>query len=411
MVASDAPDGDAGVFAAPGGAVAPLERDSAVVHVLETTRGPIPVHPGARASLFEWLPRPEAAWVVSTEAAVLVPIMGSGVDLTGVLVIGRRFDDRMAKPADLPFLETMCEASGIAIEWLRLLGVPTLTALGQYAPPARECPVCQRVSGTEDRCRSECGAACVEAPVPAFLAGKFRMKRRLGTGRTGVVYLARDIVLQRDVAIKTLEDGSASGFVRLKHEARALAVVEHAAIARIHGVESWRDRPLLVLEFLPAGTLADRIRRVGRIRPAAAIGVAMQVASALAAVHAAGYLHGDVKPSNIGFAADGSAKLLDFGLAHLADDDASPRGGTAAYMSPETLAGRSADAADDVWSLGVVLYEMVSGRPWIRRDRLPDPLGVPNLLVFAESMLTAERSARPPTARAFADALRAVSRG
>ena len=200
----------------------------------------------------------------------------------------------------------------------------------------------------------------------------------------------------------------------------------HPAIAGIHGVESWRGRPLLVVEFLPGGTLAERVRRNGRVRPAEAAGVALATAGGLAALHDAGYLHGDVKPSNVGFAEDGSAKLLDFGLARLAAGEQFPAGGTAAYLSPELLAGRPAAAADDVWALGVVLYEMVSGRhPFaggadvterilrrrIHRARPPAAPGSTALLAFAESMLTTDRPARPRTARAFAEALRGVSSG
>ncbi len=140
-----------------------------------------------------------------------------------------------------------------------------------------------------------------------------------------------------------------------------------------------------------------------------------------------GCLHGDVKPSNIGFTAEGAPKLLDFGLAH-AVDDAALVGGTLPYLSPEVLTGRPAEAADDVWSLSVVLYEMVAGRqPFaggtieevqrrIRRQRLaaggPDAAAAPTaataVAVFAAAILTAPRAGRPDTAPAFAAALAEV---
>lgn len=424
LVAPAASDPHAGHFAAPAAAgVGPLARASAIVHVLETTRAPIPVHPDAAASAFPWLPRAEAQWVVAREAAVLVPVTGPGADLAGVLVVGCRFDDGMVGADDFPFLDALGAAVGIVVDRLNLLRTPTLAGREQDAAPGRECPACGRVAGTGDRCG--CGAAYVEAPTPALLAGKFRMQRRLGVGGMGVVYQARDVTLERDVAVKTLDGTSAAGLARLKQEARTLAAVTHPAISGIHGVESWRGRPLLVVEFLPGGTLAERVRRSGRIRAAEAAGVAATIAGGLAALHDAGFLHGDVKPSNVGFAADGSAKLLDFGLARLAADGF-PTGGTAAYLSPELLAGRPAEGADDVWALGVVLYEMVSGRhPFgggadvterirrrrIRRARPPAAPGATALLAFAESMLTADRPSRLRTARAFAEALRKVSSG
>ena len=149
----------------------------------------------------------------------------------------------------------------------------------------------------------------------------------------------------------------------------------------------------------------------------------IHLAEALAALHRAGYLHGDVKPSNIGFTADGLPKLLDFGLARPANN-AAVAGGTLRYLSPEVLSGRPAQAADDVWSLCVVLYEMVSGdHPFadgevedvterIRRQRLgrrvrsaSDTAMQSAVVAFAATVLAAARSARPATARAFADAL------
>ena len=148
------------------------------------------------------------------------------------------------------------------------------------------------------------------------------------------------------------------------------------------------------------------------------------LADGLAAMHDAGYLHRDIKPSNIGFTSDGSPKLLDFGLAHEANDDAIA-GGTLRYLSPDILSGRPATEADDVWSLCVVLYEMVSGmHPFapgsidevterIRRQNIGGPElpaegsgPTASVIEFAASVLSAPRSARPATARGFADMLR-----
>ena len=201
-----------------------------------------------------------------------------------------------------------------------------------------------------------------------------------------------------------------------------MSTVTHPAVAQIHGVESWRGRPFLVVEFLAGGTLEDRLRE-GPLAPARAVSVAARLADALAALHEKGCLHGDVKPSNIGFTSEGSPKLLDFGLAH-AVDDAAMVGGTLPYLSPEVLAGRPAEEADDVWSLSVVLYEMVSGRhPFaggtleqvqrrIRRQRLAaGSAAAPSataVVAFAAAILTAPRAGRPGTAPAFAAALAAV---
>ena len=268
------------------------------------------------------------------------------------------------------------------------------------------------------------GEAYVDAGVPKFLAGKYILTRRLGAGGTAVVYLAWDLSLQRDVAVKTLT-GISDLRPALTPEALAMARVAHPGLAAICGVESWQGRPFLVVEFLRGGTLADRLCS-GALPGPEAVPVAVSLAEALAALHEAGYLHGDVKPSNVGFTANGLPKLLDFGLAR-GPHDARITGGTLRYLSPEVLDGQPAAEADDVWSLCVVLYEMVVGEhPFAgdRGDEVADRIreqrssggGRPTagsatsgpLAAFAASVLVAPRSARPTTARAFADWLGGV---
>ena len=431
LVADDA-ETRAGGFSAPQARIVPLSRQTAIVHLLETAGGPVRVEPDGRPSVFPLLPPDEAAWVTETGADVIVPAPGPGTDVLGVLVVGRRLDGRLVRSLDLPFLEALGAAAGLALARLQLLDAPG-AGLGE-APAAEECPVCRSVTAAGEAPACACGPAYVATEIPKLLAGKFRLTRRLGAGGMGVVYLARDLRLERDVAIKILTESSAVRLVGLKPEAWAMATVTHPGVAQIHGVEFWRGRPFLIVEFLPGGTLEDRLRD-GPIAPAEAVSVVATLADALAALHAKGFLHGDIKPSNIGFTAEGSgftaegsAKLLDFGLAH-AVDDAALLGGTLPYLSPEVLTGRTAEEADDVWSLSVVLYEMAAGRqPFaggtleevqrrIRRQRLAAggpaasaaPASAAAVAAFAASILTAPRAGRPGTAPAFAAALAAVS--
>ena len=410
-------------FAAPDARMAPLARASAIVHMLETAGGSLRVHPDDRTSFFALLPPDEAAWVVESGADAIVPVPGPGAELFGVLVAGRRLDGRVVRPADVPFLEALGAAAGLAVARLRLLRAPGAAPRGP--PPARECPVCRSLTEPGRPAECDCGPAGVEAEAPKLLAGQYRLARRLGSGGMGSVYLARDLRLERDVALKTLTGMSVARLMGLKPEAWAMATVAHPAVAQIHGIESWRGRPFLVVEYLAGGTLADRLRR-GRLPPRQAVSVAEVLADALGALHETGYLHGDVKPSNVGLTENGSPKLLDFGLARGAHD-AGARGGTLRCLSPEVLSGRPAGEADDVWSLCVLLYEMASGEhPFagggagvdevadrIRRQRIGRPAGPPagpaspsaGVIAFAASMLTAPRSARPATARAFGEAL------
>ena len=407
-------------FSAPDAGLAPLARASAVVHMLETAGGSLRVHPSDKTSHFELLPPDDAAWVAETEADVVVPVPGPGAELLGVVVVGRRFDDRIVWTVDIPFLEALAAAAGLAVA--RLRAAEGTGGQQLEAPAAQECPVCRCLTEAGEPAGCDCGLACVETEVPKLLSGKFRLTRRLGSGGMGAAYLARDLRLERDVAVKTLTGVSVSRLMGLKPEAWAMATVTHPAVAEIHGIESWRGRPFLVVEFLPGGTLEDKLRR--RPLPAPrAVSVTTLLADALAALHDAGYLHGDVKPSNIGFTSNGSPKLLDFGLAR-ETNDADTQGGTLRYLSPEVLSGLPAEEADDVWSLCVVLHEMVAGEhPFagggidavagrIRRQRLGRnvwPAAATEsssaVVAFTASMLTASRPARPATARAFSDGL------
>jgi serine/threonine protein kinase len=201
----------------------------------------------------------------------------------------------------------------------------------------------------------------------------------IGVGGMGEVYRARDINLGREVAIKLLPTtaGSGSERLRLVREARAASALNHPNILTIHEIEQANDHHFIVAEFIEGETLRQRLTH-GRIPINEALTIAIQVASALSAAHAAGIVHRDIKPENIMLRRDDLVKVLDFGLAKLTDSttltttpeeptmewfhtDANVVLGTSAYMSPEQTRGLSIDPRTDIWSLGVVLYEMVTG--------------------------------------------------
>ena len=409
-------------------ATAPLELTSAIAYVVKATRRSIPVAPDAPGSAFDLLRGGDAAWVASTSSAVVVPVTGTGMDTVGMVAVGRRRDDRLPSPFDVTFVEMLASAAGLALERLRHAssGSVRAGARGAAPPAARECPACGRLAPPEVSEPCGCGAVMAPASVPARLAGALRLERRLGAGGMGTVYLAWDDELERSVAVKTLASPSVDALARLKQEARVMAAISHPSIAQIYGLESWRGRPLLLVEFLAGGTLADRLR-AGPIRAAEAVVVAVTVAGALEALHAAAYLHRDVKPSNIGFTSSGSAKLFDVGLACLLETDEAPASGTLPYLSPELLRGGAPGAADDVWALAVVLYEMVAGRhPFAAASRPQvidrilgqriapcpaaggdSPTAPSSVIAFAAELLTTAPTARIATPRAFADALRA----
>jgi DNA-binding beta-propeller fold protein YncE len=224
------------------------------------------------------------------------------------------------------------------------------------------------------------------------LLGSYRIVAPLGAGGMGEVYRARDTRLDRDVAIKILQDTLANDpdrLARFEREAKTLATLNHPHIAQIYGLEGLGHERALVMELVEGPTLAERLAR-GPLPIDEAIGIARQVAEALEAAHEAGVIHRDVKPANIKVRADGTVKVLDFGLAKAASHDAHPELansptfaspamtaagiilGTAAYMSPEQARGKPVDKRADIWAFGCVVYEMLTGQSPFRGETVTD---------------------------------------
>ena len=212
-------------------------------------------------------------------------------------------------------------------------------------------------------------------PLPEH-AGPYVVTGEIGRGGVGVVWRAHDPRLGRDVALKVFPHGSLDHEAsdrerRVLAEARAASALDHPHICTIYDVGALTDgRPYLAMAYYPGGTLADRLKG-GPLPLREATTIAMQIADALACAHAAGIVHRDVKPRNIAFGERGESKLLDFGIALLRDRaDDPPSAGTPAYMAPEQVRCQAVDERTDVWALGVVLYEMLTGRrPFVGGDR------------------------------------------
>jgi serine/threonine protein kinase len=229
------------------------------------------------------------------------------------------------------------------------------------------------------------------ALAPGTRLGAYDIVALIGSGGMGEVYRARDSRLNRDVAIKVLPADVAADHDRLarfEREAQVLASLNHPNIANIYGVDDSSGTPGLVMELVEGPTLADRIAK-GPIPLDEALPIAKLIAEALEAAHEQGIIHRDLKPANIKVRADGTAKVLDFGLAKALDPVASVLGnatmsptlsmhathagiilGTAAYMSPEQARGKAVDRRADTWAFGCVLYEMLSGRRAFEGDDL-----------------------------------------
>ncbi len=202
------------------------------------------------------------------------------------------------------------------------------------------------------------------------LGGRYDVIRPLGWGGMAEVYLTVDRQLGREVAVKVIRERYAEDerFVaRFRREARAAASLSHPNVVAVHDVGVHEGSPFIVMEYVPGRTLAELLRDNGPMQPGRAAEVGEAVARALGAAHAAGIVHRDVKPGNVMLTADGRIKVLDFGIARalrwtpLTDTPAVQ--GTAEYMAPEYVKGDGADPRSDLYSLGVVLYELLTGRP------------------------------------------------
>ena len=370
-------------FLSPFGSVEPVPCSAVLAEVLSTASEPVEVSLEP-AHAFSLLPRAERQWLVDSRARLLLALRASDSGLLGFVTLGERRSELPYSREDRRLLAAIAESAALTIEhhavrheaseeddWWRVGAVPHSSA--------SECELCGLVQMPTDLC-IECGSQVSVADVPRLMFGKFQFNRRIGRGAMGIVYEVRDLSLDRTVAIKTLPGTSPEHSERLRREAKAMAAVTHVNLATIHGAESWRGRPMLVCEFMVHGTLAARLAQSAlSVEEALRLGVAL--ADALAVIHGAGLLHGDIKPSNIGFAHDRTPKLLDFGLVRMlaaggvraqspleASTIRSPNltlshslVGTPLYLSPEAIAGASPAVSFDLWSLNVLLLEATTG--------------------------------------------------
>ena len=235
----------------------------------------------------------------------------------------------------------------------------------------------------------------------------YRILSHIGSGGMGEVYLAEDLSLHRKAALKVLPPETARSHgaaARLLREARAASALDHPHIATIYEIGDSGGQPFIAMAYYEGETLATRLAR-GPLPMADVARILSQIADALAAAHAAGIVHRDLKPSNLMLTSSGQVKVLDFGIAKIETGETSTQltsagstVGTAAYMSPEQAAGEAADARADLWSLGVVAYEMLAGRA---------PFEGGNALAVIHAVLTATpvpiRIRRPDVAPELAD--------
>ncbi len=260
-----------------------------------------------------------------------------------------------------------------------------------------KCPRCHGDNPDSTRFCGDCGAPLakgagagpeaasltktLEFPRPlsilkpgTLVAGKYKILEELGHGGMGVVHKAEDVKLKRFVALKFLPPhlmDSPELKERFLVEAQAAAALNHPNICVIHEVGDDEGRPYIAMEFVDGETLKDKLRK-GPLKADEALAIACQLAAGLGEAHHKGIIHRDIKSANIMVTAKGQAKVMDFGLAKLRGGSSLTKSqttiGTVAYMSPEQARGGDLDARTDIWSLGVVLYELLSGKLPFRGD-------------------------------------------
>jgi serine/threonine protein kinase len=307
-----------------------------------------------------------------------------------------------------------------------------------------ECPTCGRCedAGTAT-CPNDGASMHTPLAIPRVIDNKYRNDQLIGRGGMGAVYRARDLRLDRDVALKVVRAellGNPEARTRFRREAQIVARLQHPSVVSIFDYGTLPDGgAYLVMEYVRGEDLRHAIRRVGRFQPAEAVRLLSAICAAIEAAHREGILHRDLKPENVLLPpSDVEVKVLDFGVAKLVSGADGPAPaertraesltvhgqivGTPAYMAPEQLRAGELDARTDVFSLGVIAYELLTGElPFgaasmidiaMRQAGDTPPLsrfGVPPALDrVVGTALQHEPSKRPPSAASFATALRAA---
>jgi len=268
------------------------------------------------------------------------------------------------------------------------------------------------------------GAAEVRPKSGDLIAGRYRLHEQIGEGAAAFVFRAVDEALGRDVAVKILRGAlaaSPAAAARFRAEGRAAAIIAHPNVAAVFDVAPEREAPAIIMEFVDGEDLASMLRRVGPLVPRRAAAIAAQVARGLAAAHQRGIIHRDVSSRNILIGREGRAQITDFGIAHATLEEGVPTApaigsapiGTVHYVAPEVAAGGAATTSSDLYGLGVVLFELLTGRrpadsgttgaaPSPRTLRPDIPV---ELETIATQLLAANPKQRTANATAAADAL------
>jgi eukaryotic-like serine/threonine-protein kinase len=353
----------------------------------------------------EGLTPDEWEWIRHLQVRVAVPMLTPEGRLVGLILLGEKMSEEPYTREDRALLEAMGAQIAIVYENATLkrrveeeerVRREVLDRLeGAQFNLVRQCPRCGTCHDRADEfCRRDGVPLVLSLPMERTIAGKYRLERAIGGGGMGSVYEATDLRLARPVAVKVMPArsfGDRTALRRFEREAQASARLRHPNIVTIHDYGPLQaEGAYLVMELLTGTTLRDEIDQRGAIAPETAASWFDQMLEGIAAAHAAGVIHRDLKPENVFVTRDGRGeliKILDFGLAKLRlGERADPKSltlpgtvlGTLSYMSPEQLSGHQVDERTDVFSIGVLAVEALTGR---------HPFAGPNSTAMVASIL------------------------
>jgi predicted Ser/Thr protein kinase len=422
-----------------------LPAGGGIATLMQWSDEPLELYLDDERSAARRLPPDEIEWLRCTGAVLFLPLTtkdGTARRLLGAIVLGEKRSDEPYSPEDRELLSSIAAQVSLGFDVARLRSretaslatggvVATAVTSAAMTPLATECPRCQ---GCHDAGVTTCprdGELLRMAAVPRMVDSKYRVDHLLGRGGMGAVYRARDMRLERDVAIKVvradlLSDPDAR--TRFRREAQLVARLQHPGVVSVFDYGTLPGgAAFLVMEYVRGRDLRAVLREGPRPDAARVAALLAAIAESVDAAHRQGILHRDLKPENILLPDDGVlAKVLDFGVAKVVGGDTSVREetltaagqpiGTPAYMAPEQLAGTEVTARTDIFALGVMGYEMLTGElPFGRGPLLdiatrhhkgapPIPRGdLPGALIdTVMQALSVQPDARPPSARAFA---------
>jgi serine/threonine-protein kinase len=269
-------------------------------------------------------------------------------------------------------------------------------------------------------------------PLPTLLDGRYELLERIARGGMGEVFRGRDRQTGAEVAIKTVNSGRGAAdaelVARFRREAEILRRLDHPNIVQMLAIVEGEDQHSIVMEYVAGGSLRRELVRSTVLSQVEALLLTLEVAEALSQAHRLHVIHRDVKPENVLLALDGTVRLSDFGLARVGERSFTAPGtvlGTVAYLSPEVLLGHEVDARTDLWSLGVMLFEMLSGvRPFVAsspgatltailQQPVPDlaelcPGAPPALVELTSRLLQKDREQRISSAAEVAASIEAI---